>query len=144
MLNPEHKTSLRALVLCALVPAALPAFLSPMLAINVYVVALALASLVGYPIFIFLRRRSLANVWTAGIVGFVIGVVPPGVFMWPLKYPELKSTSSRGSGSDLVYTMIDGVPTAAGWLDFVFVCSAIGTLGFFTGFVFWYLNARRP
>jgi len=92
-MKTDHKAVLRSLALCALVPALVAAILSPMLGVSVFIAAFALASLVGLPLFLLLRRYSFADGWLAGAVGLIIGATVGANMFWPLKYPELKTTS---------------------------------------------------
>ena len=141
-MKPELKSALRSLALCALVPGVIATFLSPLLGILVFIAAFVLASIVGYPAFLLLRRYGKANVWLACLVGLLIGAGLGGNMFWPLKYPELKTTSWRGSDEHRIYTMVNGVPTQVAWNDFYVATSVLGLLGMLTGLAFWLCVAR--
>jgi hypothetical protein len=142
-MKTEHKVALRSLALCALVPAVVAALLSPVLGVSVFIAAFALASLVGYPLFLLLRRYSYANGWLACAVGFMIGAASGANILWPLKYPELKTTSWRGYDGNRIYTMIDGAPTKVAWNDFYFATTMFGVIGSLAGLAFWVFISRH-
>jgi hypothetical protein len=142
-MKTDHKAVLRSVALCALVPALVAAILSPMLGVSVFIAAFALASLVGLPLFLLLRRYSFADGWLAGAVGLIIGATVGANMFWPLKYPELKTTSWRGSDANRIYTMIDGVPTQVAWNDFYAAATIFGVIGTLAGLVFWVLMTRH-
>jgi uncharacterized membrane protein len=139
----DKKSVLRSLFLSALVPAVIAAIISPVLGVSVFIATFALAALVGYPLFLLFRRHSFANVWIASAVGLAVGVAVGGYMFWPLKYPDLKTTSWRGSDANRVYTMIEGVPTQIAWNDFYGAAAIFGVLGALSGLVFWLLM-RKP
>lgn len=142
-MRTDHKAVLRSLALCALIPALVAAILSPILGVSVFIAAFALASLVGLPLFLLLRRYSFANGWLAGAVGLIIGVAVGVKMFWPLKYPELKTTSWRGSDATRIYTMIDGVPTQVAWNDIYVAATIFGVIGTLAGLAFWVLVTRH-
>jgi hypothetical protein len=83
-----------------------------------------------------LRCFYRAKQWTrlgAVIVGaFLIGALPGGLLTWPMN-PSLKTTEAV----DGVATIVDGVPTLAGWLSYLKLLGIAGSLGAIGGFVFW-------
>ena len=81
--------------------------------------------------------------WTSMVVGFLIGAMPTAILLWPLKYPELHSTSSRWDGEKMVQTMIDGTPTLTGWTDWVLAFTVMGLFGVSGGLVFWLIWSQR-
>jgi len=97
-----------------------------------YVVAL------GIPAYALLRWRKAIRWWSTIAMGFLLGVIPPAVLFWPLRYGELKTTSSFNGAQ----TMIDGMPTAAGWMQYLAGITSFGALGGVGAFAFW-LVARR-
>ncbi|HSC08979.1 MAG TPA: hypothetical protein VLD59_19300 [Steroidobacteraceae bacterium] len=91
----------------------------------------------GLPAFLLLHGLGKVRWWSAITGGFVLGCIPVGVWTWPMRYTDLKSTSSYWDGEKMVQTMVDGVPTAAGWLSYVSSVSLMGLLGALGGLAFW-------
>src|SRR5258708_18082499 len=77
-------------------------------------IALAHAVLLGLPTFLVLRTKNWVNGISTPVAGFIIGAIPVGVLSWPMRYSDLKSNA--WTGPERVQTMLDGVPTLAGWL----------------------------
>jgi hypothetical protein len=136
-MTPDTRRILRSLSLCALVLAVVAMCIHPFLLFSVFIGAFILAATIGYPIFLLLRRFSIANAWTASLSGLAIGGGFKACSSSPLQYADLKGTSSRGSGADLVYTMIDGVPTQLMWNEYYASCAVFSVAGALAGWVFW-------
>jgi hypothetical protein len=81
--------------------------------------------------------------WTSMIVAFVIGALPTAIFLWPLRYPELQTTSSRWDREKMVQTMINGVPTVTGWADWISAFTIMGLFGVSGGLGFWLIWRQR-
>jgi len=106
-----------------------------------FVVAGAHTLVLGVPLFLLLRWRGWVNVVTATAGGFVIGMLPDAIWSWPLWYAELKTSAWTGSYGQ---TMTEGVPTTAGWQQYIDGVLIFGAFGAFAGFVFWlYLWVAR-
>jgi len=105
-------------MLCALISAA-------------YVIVL------GIPAYLVLRWRNSVRWWPTFGSGFVLGSAPVAVLTWPLR-------NSRGASAtiDGVRTLIDGVPTFAGWLQYLYSAAFFGACGAVAATAFW-LIARR-
>lgn len=86
----------------------------------------------GIPAYLLLRWRGLFRWWSALLAGFALGSIPVGVFSWPLHYAGSRSSASVNG----VETMIDGVPTMAGWLQYVEGVSFFGACGLGAAAVF--------
>lgn len=80
-----------------------------------------------------LRRLRALRWWSALICGFVSGAVPIGLVSWPLRYSGLKTSVTV----DQVPTFIGGVPTAAGWMQYLALVSLFGVAGAFAAAAFW-------
>lgn len=106
---------------------------SPPLAAMVFVAILALEAIVALPLYFALRAAGWVNQVTVALSGFAVGALPIAFFMWPLRTWYKGSSSSRNG----VDTMIDGVPTPAGWLDFVWVSALFGVFGMIGAAIFW-------
>ena len=89
------------------------------------------AALLGLPLFLFFRWKGWANARSSACAGFVIGTVPMGVIAWPWRG---KGGSASINGAP---TLVDGVPTLAGWLYYGQLLMLLGLLGAFSGVVFW-------
>ena len=137
-MDPNLKATLRGLALCALVPAAVAAVVSPFLGVSVFIAAFALAAFVGYPLLDLLERRFVTRAWMGCLAGAAVGAATAAWLFLPRIDLEGMSTSSRGAGSDRVYTYIDGVPTQAAWSDFYVICAVFGIIGIPAGWVLWY------
>jgi hypothetical protein len=90
----------------------------------------------GVPAFLLLRWRNAIRWWTAVIMGFVLGCLPLAIDLWPYEL-GVRSTTSHWDGEKMVATMIDGVPTFAGWLSYVKTVSIFGVFGAVSGLAFW-------
>jgi len=104
--------------------------------------SLAHALLLGTPAFMGLYRLGWLKSWVCLLAGLAIGTVPTAIRSWPW-HPAVaagsKVTISVLRGGKLVQTVVNGVPTLAGWLDYawnVLTYSALGALG---GLAFWLL-----
>ena len=100
-------------------------------------IALGHVVVLGLPAFLLLSHFGRANVWTSALSGFVIACIPVGAFSWPLRYPEMKTTASAWNGTEIVQTMVDGVPTLAGWLQYLQLVGFFGAFGLVSGLTFW-------
>jgi hypothetical protein len=90
----------------------------------------------GVPAFLLLRWRNAIRWWSAVIVGFVLGCLPLAIDLWPYE-PDVQSTTSHWDGEKMVETIIDGVPTLAGWLSYAKAVSIFGVFGAVSGLAFW-------
>lgn len=103
------------------------------------VIVSAFVLVLGLPAYLLLRYLKLVRWWSTLSAGFILGALPMAIFTWPLKYSDMKSSSSVNG----VQTMIDGIPTAAGWLQYTEGVLFFGAFGFVAAFVFW-LVAPAP
>lgn len=94
----------------------------------------------GIPAYLLLRWRGLLRWWSVLLVGFTLGSIPAGVFSWPLRYAGSRSSASVNG----VDTMIDGVPTMAGWLHYVGGASFFGACGLVAAAAFCAVRGMRP
>ena len=93
--------------------------------------------ILGIPAFIIGWYFQAIQSWTSIVAAFLVGALPTAVFLWPLKYPELQSTSSRWDGEKMLQIVIDGVPTVTGWTDWISAFTIMGLFGVSGGLVFW-------
>jgi hypothetical protein len=89
--------------------------------------------LLGVPAYFLLRRLNVIRWWSTLATGFILGAIPMAILTWPLRYPELKTNASVNG----VQTVIDGVPTMAGWLQFLEGVSFLGVCGLVGALAFW-------
>ena len=92
----------------------------------------------GLPTYLLLRWRRAIRWWYALLRGLVVAGLPLAIFAWPLRYAALGSSASV----DGVATMINGVPTTAGWVQYLSGIAQIGVLGMVGGFAFWLVQRK--
>ena len=124
-----------ALLSAVIIPTLLMSLLAGTLSLAplILMTALSLAIFIGIPIYLALRWKKWVNIATCTLGGFATVAVPIAFLTWPLRYSELKTTASI----DGVATIIDGVPTAAGWALFAAGIIRYALLGAIGGVVFW-------
>jgi len=93
----------------------------------------------GIPAYALLRWRNAVRWWSTVATGFALGALPAAILFWPLRYSELKASSS----SDGVQTMVDGTPTLAGWMQYVGGLSFFGACGAVGALSFWLVMRKR-
>jgi hypothetical protein len=106
------------------------------IALATLAVAAAHVVLLGFPAFLLLKWKNLARGWTTTGAGLLLGALPMALFSWPGGCPGC-SSSSNG-----VQTMVDGAPTAAGWLSYAYGVGFFATLGAIGGVCFWLVWRR--
>ncbi|HET9914726.1 MAG TPA: hypothetical protein VFQ13_22730 [Anaerolineales bacterium] len=97
----------------------------------------------GIPAFIAGWYFQKIRWWTSIVVAFIVGALPTAISLWPLKDPELQTTSSRWNGEEMVQTIIKGTPTLTGWTDWISAFVVMGLLGVSEGLVFWLIWRPR-
>src|SRR5437867_459384 len=112
-----------ALLLGALVPASLAAALAQTVTVLpvAFVITMGHATILGLPAALVYRAARWTHLGAAIAGGFIIGMIPGGIHFWPVQL-SLRSTASV----DGVPTLINGMPTAAGWFQYA---ELLGTLG---------------
>ncbi|HKY87317.1 MAG TPA: hypothetical protein VJL90_11200 [Pseudorhodoplanes sp.] len=121
-----------AFLLAALAPAFAMAVLSVQLAPITFYISLGHAVLLGLPLFFLFRERRWTSVFSSVAGGFVVGAIPIGFLAWPF-WPGSGSSSSVNN----VPLIINGMPTAAGWLSYFQNLIFFASFGALAGFVFW-------
>jgi hypothetical protein len=123
-----------ALLLAALAPAAVVAALGQSVALLplAFGIALAHAVLLGLPLFLLLRWKRRVNAAWSIAGGFVVGMIPGAILTWPWR-----PGSGSSSSADGVPTVVDGVPTLAGWIAYGETLTILGAFGALGGLVFW-------
>lgn len=122
-----------ALLLSALAPALIMAGFSASLRILpiAFGISLGHAIVLGVPVALWFRAKQWKRPSAALLGAALIGAIPVGLFAWPIN-PSTKSASVGG-----VTTIIDGVPTLAGWLNYLQLLGMFGILGAAGGLAFW-------
>ena len=122
-----------AFLLSALAPALIVAGGSASLKILplAFGIALGHAIVPGVPVALWFRARQWKRLSAVLLGAALIGAIPVGLFAWPIN-PATKSASVGG-----VTTIIDGVPTLAGWLNYLKLMGIFGGFGVVGGLVFW-------
>ena len=115
--------------------------------ITIIVIILVISSIhvvvLGIPAFIVGWYFNGIRWWTSIVVAFIVGALPTAIFLWPLRHPQLQTTSSRWDGEKMVQTMIQGVPTVTGWTDWISAFMVMGLFGVSGGLVFWLIWRPR-
>lgn len=133
--------SAAGLLLGALAPAIVFTALSldPGMFVPALVVTIVHALVLGLPAVLLFHYKRWSNTAATVAVGFVIGALPVGILVWPLR-PGSGISTSGSSGP----TVIDGIPTWAGWLEYLVVAGGAGLLGALGALVLWVtLSALR-
>lgn len=125
-------TLLGAFVPAAIVSATLGGFIIPTVWLATFAVTLAHAVVLGLPIALVYRAERWQWPSLAAATGFLIGAIPMGVVTWPVETRPGSSTRING-----VLVSVDGVPTLAGWLDFLRLLGVFGALGAAGALAFW-------
>jgi hypothetical protein len=123
-----------AFLFAALAPAFVLAGLgrSIQLAPIAFFIALGHAILLGLPLFLVFRSKRWINVISSITGGFLAGAIPGGLLAWPLRPGSRSSSSING-----VPTVVDGIPTTAGWVHYMELLVYLGSFGALAGLVFW-------
>lgn len=95
-------------------------------------VTLGHAVFLGTPTILVYRAKRWTRFLEACGGGFLIGALPIGILALPMS-PTMRTNASVGG----VQTMIDGVATAAGWVQYFELLSGLGACGAVGGATFW-------
>lgn len=88
---------------------------------------------IGLPLVAILWWRNIFRRWTVTLAGFLATSVPVALLAWPA---EPRGSNASGY-SDGQWILIDGVPTLAGWLNYVCGVLFYGLLGVVGAMAFW-------
>ena len=94
----------------------------------------------GLPAMLLLRRFSVIRLRNTLVCGFVLAMIPMGFISFPLQYEGYGSSSTVNG----VQMMVDGVTTAAGWIDFVQGMLFAGCFGLLAAGAFWLVWRKSP
>jgi hypothetical protein len=127
-----------AVLIAALVPALY--FGVPGLSFRAGLLAFVVASiwvvLLGLPTFLIFKHRGLVRWWSAAVAGFLLGAVPMALVSWPFS-PGSGSGYSAWDGHQTVEYVVNGVPTHAGWVQYILGSGGMGLMGAASAFMFW-------
>ncbi len=102
------------------------------LTMTTFTVAIAHAVLLGLPLFLLVRRmRPRVGIAVCALGGFVVVAMPFGVLAL------LSMFSVQTASSDGQPTVVNGVPTLAGWVQYIRTVGLAGLLGLVGGLTFW-------
>ena len=99
-------------------------------------VSLSHVVVLGLPAFFLLRHLRAVTWYSSAAAGFALACIPIGLFTWPLGYPPGSSASHSVNGK-MVATLVNGIPTVSGWLDWLWGMAFMGLLGAVGGLSFW-------
>jgi hypothetical protein len=95
------------------------------------VVVLAHALLLGLPLFLFLRSLSRVGIISCALGGFLVGTAPLAVL------DLISMFGVQNASTDGKATVINGVPTLAGWIEYAQAVGFAGAFGLAGGLTFW-------
>ena len=97
-------------------------------------VAAGHAVILGLPTSIIVKCYMGFTYKVAALCGFLVGFLPIAIFTWPLQYGLGSSSTING-----VQTLVNGIPTMAGWLSYIQGAVIFGFLGLVSALVYNYL-----
>jgi len=92
--------------------------------------------LLGLPTFFLFKRYGWVRWWSASIAGFILGLVPMALVSWPY-HPGVDSGYSAWDGQRMVAYVVHGIPTPAGWVQYLNSSCGVGLLGAASAVMFW-------
>lgn len=101
------------------------------LARTIFVVALLHAFALGLPLFLILQLWGRIGIASCALGGFLIGALPAGMLVWTSMI-GVQNASSGGKA-----TVINGVLTTSGWIEFAYTTGFMGLFGVAGGLAFW-------
>jgi hypothetical protein len=107
--------------------------------------SLAHAVLLGTPLFLGLYHLKWLRWWSCLLAGLLLASIPVGIQSWPFRHAAPHVSTAVVRGGKIVETMVNGVPTLAGWLDYARAVGTYAALGVIGGLAFWLIWRRvRP
>jgi hypothetical protein len=98
-----------------------------------FLVALGHAIVLGLPLFLFLRAKSLVGIISCALGGFVVGAIGPASFGLMGMFGNASYNASSGGRA----TIVNGAPTLAGWIEYAQAVGYAGLIGLAGGLTFW-------
>jgi hypothetical protein len=108
--------------------------LMPLVLVSALVVSLGHVLFLGVPTVFILRHFGMLRTSSLLLAGGVLGMVPFGVLSWPVTSPP--HSSFHYISGEMVATLVNGVPTAAGWAQYAKGIAFFGFLGAIGGGAF--------
>ena len=106
--------------------------LMPLVLFFASLVSLGHALLLGVPGAAWLLRRRQFTIPRMAVLGTLVGALPFAIWAQPYKYAGTLSSSFSGGE----WKLIDGMPTKAGWVDYLWATGTAGLLGALGGIAF--------
>lgn len=107
------------------------------IALVAFIVSLSHVVLLGFPGLLLLSKMRQLRGWSICLLGFLAGCLPVGLWAWPLKSSLRGASDSHWDGEKMVSSMVNGIPTLVGWLNYVEGVMLMGVLGAISGLAFW-------
>lgn len=101
-----------------------------------YVLTFLQVVIFGIPSFVLLSRYNRANYWTLGMAGLLWGIIPCAILAWPVHPSWGGSSYTADAWGQSRLLMVDGYPTAAGWLSYAQSIAYTGVLGLICALLF--------
>lgn len=102
-----------------------------------FVTALGHVAFLGIPGVLVLSRARQLKAWTVCALGFFCGCLPMAMWTWPLQASRRGASSSEWDGEKMVHSIVNGVPTLTGWINYGEGVATMGALGAAAAAVFW-------
>ena len=96
-----------------------------------FIIAFVYVLLLGLPLFLLVGLTRRVGVAAAALGGFIVGAVPFGVLAL-ISMIGVQNASTGGNP-----TVVNGVPTLAGWIEYAYTVGFFGLLGLGGGLSFW-------
>ncbi|RAP57317.1 hypothetical protein [Oleiagrimonas sp. MCCC 1A03011] len=135
----KHLRTFVSTLLAILAAAAVPALLFGIesdAACLAFILALAWILVLGLPTFLILKGRGCVRWWSALFSGFLLAAIPIALLGWPY-HPGGGMSFSAWDGHRMVDYVVNGIPTRAGWRQFLTSTFGFGALGSASALAFW-------
>jgi hypothetical protein len=96
-----------------------------------FIAALAHALILGLPLYLLLRSLHRLGIVSCALAGFVIGAAPFGIL------DLISMVGVQNASTAAKPTVVNGVPTLAGWVEYAYAVGFMGLLGLAGGVTFW-------
>ena len=121
-----------AILFGALAPALLVGSLWLQVLPLAFMITLGHAVILGLPVALIYTAMRWTRLSTAIAGGFLIGAIPGGLSFWPVSLSLRTTESIQG-----VPTIVNGIPTLAGWIRYLELLGILGGLGAIGSIAFW-------
>ena len=107
--------------------------------IKTFLISSGFVFLLGLPAYFLLRYLKLIRWWSTLLTGFSLAAIPMAFLTWPLIFSDTHLDIKTNSTMNGVQTMIDGVPTTAGWIYYLGGVTYFGAFGLIAALAFWFV-----